>query len=186
MAPFSQSASERAAFAASSASSCRTARRSAGSAAISPIGMVGRSPSRGRLAGAFTYAASSVMMWDAKSGSAPLPRGPGDGEVAVVLGAVPMLDEVDEAALGEVVGAAAEQAQRGARRRVAEAAEGGAVEREIAAVVLEDRAGRGLRHPGAELDLADAGSGNPDDRALSPWDGALEVTIWPGALPRPT
>ena len=74
MAPFSQSARERAALAASSASSCRTARRSAGSAAISPIGIVGRSPSRGRLAGAFTYAASSVMTWDAKSGSAPLPR----------------------------------------------------------------------------------------------------------------
>ena len=75
-----------------------------------------------------------------------------------------MLNEVHEAALGEIVGAAAEQTERRARRRVAEAPEAGAVEREIAAVVLEDRAGRGLRHPGAELDLADAGTGNPDDR----------------------
>ena len=114
------------------------------------------------------------MTWDAKSGSAPLRASPGDREVAVVLGPVPMLHEVDEAALGEVVGAAAEQAERGARRRVAEAAEGGAVEREIAAVVLEDRAGRGLRHPGAELDLADAGSGNPDDRRFRHGVDALE------------
>ena len=126
--------------------------------------MVRHVPEPGTVGGGVHYAASSVMMWDAKSGSAPLRREPGDGEVAVVLGAVPMLDEVDEAALGEVVGAAAEQRQRGARRRVAQAAEGGAVEREIAAVVLEDRAGLGLRDPGAELDLADAGSGNPDDR----------------------
>ena len=109
------------------------------------------------------------MMWDAKSGSAPLRASPGDREVAVVLGPVPMLHEVDEAAFGEVVGAAAEQAERGARRRVAQAAEGGAVEREIAAVIFEDRAGRGLRHPGAELDLADAGTGNPDRWAVSPW-----------------
>ena len=93
------------------------------------------------------------MVWDAKSGSAPFAARPGDSEVAVVLGSVPMLDEVHEAALGEVVGAAAEQAERGARRRVGEAAEGGAVEREVAAVVLEDRAGLGLRDPGAELDL---------------------------------
>ena len=47
----------------------------AGSAAISPIGMVRMSPSWGRLAGAFTYAASSVMVRVAKSGSAPLRRG---------------------------------------------------------------------------------------------------------------
>ena len=76
------------------------------------------------------------------------------------------LDEVHEAALGEVVGAVAEQRERGAGGRVGEAAEGGAVEREVAAVVLEDRAGLGLRDPGAELDLAeprrlDAGSGAP-------------------------
>ena len=45
-----------------------------------------------------------------------------------------------------------------------EGAEGGAVEREIAAVIGEACAGLGLRHPGAELDLADAGSGNPDRR----------------------
>ena len=134
------------------------------------------SPSRGRLAGASTYAASSVMTWDAKSGSAPLRARPGDREVAVVLGSVAMLDEVDEAALGEVVGTAAEQAERAACRRVAEAAEGGAVEREVAAVVLEDRAGRGLRHPGAELDLADAGTGNPDDRRFRHGD-ALKVAV---------
>ena len=40
----------------------------------------------------------------------------GDGEVAVVLGAVAELDEVHEAALGEVVGAAAELRQGGAGR----------------------------------------------------------------------
>ena len=79
------------------------------------------------------------MVWDAKSGSAPLAARPGDGEVAVVLGSVPVLHEVHEAALGELVGAAAEQAQRGARRRVGEAGdEGSAVECEEAAVVLED------------------------------------------------
>ena len=63
------------------------------------------------------------------------------------------LDEVHEAALGEVVGAAAELRQGGPGGRVGEAAEGGAVEREVAAVVLEDRARLGLRDPGAELDL---------------------------------
>jgi hypothetical protein len=70
------------------------------------------------------------------------------------------LDEVDEAALGEVVGAAAEQRERrgpacrrAGRRR--------AVEREEAAVVLEDRAGLGLGDPGAELDLGEPGRLDP-------------------------
>ena len=70
----------------------------------------------------------------------------------------------DEAALGEVVRAGPYQGERRPLGHVGEAAEGGAVEREVAAPVGETRAGLGLRHPGAELDLADAGTGNPDDR----------------------
>ena len=94
-----------------------------------------------------------------------------------------MLHEVDEAALGEVVGAVAEQAERAARRRVGEAAEGGAVEREVAAVILEDRAGRGLRHPGAEFDLAERGGcakGAHDHRAPRCGCGLAE-RVWCGS-----
>ena len=104
------------------------------------------------------------MTWDAKSGSARLPLGPGDGDVAVVLRPVALLDQMDEAALGEVVRAGPEKGERRPLGRVGEAPEAGAVEREVAAPVGETRAGLGLRHPGAELDLADAGTGNPDDR----------------------
>src|SRR4029078_7050453 len=71
----------------------------------------------------------------------------------------------DESALGEVVGAGAEEPDRHPRRRVSEAPEAGPVESQVAAMVLEDGAGGGLRHPGAELNLADAATRtvNPDD-----------------------
>ena len=74
MAPFSQSASERAAFAASSASSCKQREHGRGQrgdladrhgAAVPELGTVG----------GVHYAASSVMVSDAKSGSAPSRRG---------------------------------------------------------------------------------------------------------------
>ena len=44
-------------------------------------------------------------------------------------------------------------------RGIAEAAEGGAVERQVAAVVFEDRAGQGAPHPGAELEVGLAARG---------------------------
>ena len=62
-----------------------------------------------------------------------------------------------EPAFGAIVGAAAEHAERGAGRRVGEVAEDGAVEREIAAVVFENRARLRLRDPGAEFNLAEPG-----------------------------
>jgi len=60
------------------------------------------------------------------------------------------------ALLGERVGTAGEEVEHCTGGRVLEPAEGGAVERKKAAVVLEDLAGRSLTDPDAQLNLGEA------------------------------
>ncbi len=104
---------------------------------------------------------------------------------------MPVLHEVDEPAFGEVVGAVAEKPQRGPRRRVGEASEGGAVERKEAAVVLNDRARLRLGDPGAELDFGEPGRLDADQarhadhvHARTSRSGTVGCAIFAVAVPR--
>ena len=81
--------------------------------------------------------------------------GLGDDEVGVVVRPVAALDEIHQAAVGEVQRAVGECIEPAPRGGIAELAGGGAIEREVPVIVFERLAGCRATRPSAERSIVE-------------------------------